>query len=120
MKRLIATLMLATTVTMGGCAFFNRVKATTCPTPVVCATTILMDFRWGVDQAGSQQWLSAADVTLADNAVLAGLDTVAAIPANWKLVVTTTLTSIQAHVSQADRWAPYIDAAKVVLALVRS
>ena len=100
-----------------GCAFFNRVKTSTCPDAKSCATTILMDFRWGVDAAGSQLWLSAADVTLADAAVAVGLDTVDATPANWKAIVSVTLRSIQAHVAQAEQWKPYIDAALLVLSI---
>lgn len=117
MKRLIAMTLLATTVTFGGCAFFNRVKTTVCPDAKSCATTILMDFKWGVDEAGSQLWLDASDVAIADAAVAIGLDTAAATPGNWKAVVSVTLRSIQAHVSNVTKWNPYINAALLVLSI---
>ncbi len=117
-RRLLTTgLLFAMIGALGGCAFFNRVKASTCPDAKSCATTILTDFRWGVDAAGSQLWLTAADVTLADAAVAVGLDTIDATPANWKAIVSVTLRSIQAHVAQADKWKPYIDAALLVLSI---
>lgn len=117
MKRLMAMTLLAATVTFGGCAFFNRVKTTTCPDAKTCASTILTDFKWGVDEAGSQLWLSADDVKLADSMVAVGLDTVQASPDNWKAVVSVTLRSIQAHVSDVAKWNPYINAALLVLSI---
>lgn len=116
MKKLIVLALLSTSLT--GCALFNGLKTSMCPTPLRCATNILHDFKWGVDEAGAQLWLSADDVAIADDLIAVGLDTVAATPGgNWKTVVAATLDSIKTHISQADRWAPYINAALLALSL---
>ena len=114
-KKFILSIVLATS--LAGCATLGKIVHQVCPTPVVCATSIITDFIGGVDAAGQQEWLSAADVSIADQAATVALDTVAASPNGWKSTVQTFLTTVQSSVSTPAKWEPYIASAEVILSL---
>lgn len=123
-SQVLLAMVLACAMLTTGCAFLTRVKNDVrdryCSTGLQCATTILTDFKWGVDEAGSRGNLPADEVAKVDVIVDGALAAVAKDQANWRNYVAIALSSIQANVNEPTQWVPYISAALLVLPLIPS
>lgn len=82
-------------------------------TPAQKAITILSDFKWGVDEAGTTGYVPAVDVKIVDDAVQIAIDTINAHPTNAKDAVTAAVASIRKDLPAADVMIlePFLDAA---------
>lgn len=84
-------------------------------TPAQKAITILSDFKWGVDEAGTFGNLPAGDVKIVDDAVQVAIDTVNAHPTTAKDAITTAIAAIRHDVTDVTSIEPFLDAAAALV-----